>query len=121
MKVRAFVLTSVALSATAFAQLGGAVGSVTHAGGNLGGNTGSLGVDHTLNGTLDAGRGSLAGDLSNTTNAAATTDAVGKTKNKTKDVAGKTKDKSKLEQNEARQDARQRVSNTKQRVTPRKK
>ena len=94
MKVRALLLTSVALTATAFAQLGGVVGSATHAGGSLGQNN-NLGVNQTLNGTLGAGQGSLAGDLNNATDATANTDVVGKTKNKTKDVAGKTKDKSK--------------------------
>jgi hypothetical protein len=102
MKVRALVLTSIALTATAFAQLGGVVGSATHAGGSLGQNN-NLGVDHTLNGTLNGGHGSLAGDLNSTTDATANTDVVGKTKSKTKDVAGKTKDKSKQTVDKAKQ------------------
>jgi hypothetical protein len=116
MKARAFVLTSIALTATAFAQLGGAVGTVTHTTGQVGRNGGNLAVGQTLNGTLDTpggGQGSLAGDLNSTTDATANTDVVGKTKNKTKDVAGKTKDKTKQTVADTKMKSEQAVAETK--------
>src|SRR5262249_5624294 len=116
MKVRAFVLTSIALSATAFAQLGGAVGTVTHTTGQVGRNGGNLGAGQTLNGTLDAGQNSLGADLNSTTDATANADAVGKTKNKTKDAAGKTKDKTKQTVADSKMKTEQAVDKTKQKT-----
>jgi hypothetical protein len=95
MKVRAMVLTLITgslLAAPAYAQLGGVVGSATQAGGSLG-NTG-LGVDQTLNGTFDAGRDGLNGDLNSATQAKAKTPDLDKTAKKAKKSAEESKSKS---------------------------
>lgn len=96
MKVRALILSlisSTLLVAPAYAQLGGVLGGVSHAGGSLG-NTG-FGVDHTLDGTLNAGRDGLNGDLASTTKAKAKTGDLDRAGKKAKKANKSAEDKTK--------------------------
>lgn len=114
MKVRALVLTLISgslLAAPAYAQLGGVVGSATQAGGSLG-NTG-LGVDHTLNGTLDAGRDGLNGDLNSVTQAKAKTGDLDKAAKKAMKEQKEAEKKARKERKEADKKAKQSANESK--------
>jgi hypothetical protein len=112
MKVRALIFTLISGS-LAYAQLGGVVGGATHAGGSLG-NTG-LGVDHTVNGTLDAGRDGLNGDLNSAAQAKAKTGELDKAAKKAKKEQKEAEKKARKEQKETDKKAKQSAEESKAR------
>jgi hypothetical protein len=112
-KTGLLIITLAAFSVGAMAQLGGVVRSTTGAAGSAqgsrGGLAGDLGVDHTLNGTLGAGRNSVDLGADSTVNGTVKADKV-------RESAKQTQGNSKQAGADASAKTKQRVATTAQRT-----
>ena len=112
-KTGLLIIALAAFSVGAIAQLGGVVRSTTGAAGsaqgNRGGLAGDLGVDHTLNGTLGAGRNSVDLGADSTLNGTAKAD-----NSKVRETAKQKKEKSKQTVADTTAKTKQKVETTAQ-------